>query len=86
MTRKLDTKALDDLAAAVQAAHDLVEAVRGLRFTPAGADSPLAPVPVEVQVTGADVDRAVASWDRFAEGEDADLVGLLESDVVNRDA
>lgn len=51
-----------------------------VKLTPDGADEPLLPVPDEVTISDADIDRALAEWDELM----PDYAGLLDADVVGQ--
>ena len=61
-------------------------AMRAEPFEPDGADAPRLPIPAEVGYSADEQQAALDEWDRVmaAEGED-DLVGLLNSPVINED-
>jgi hypothetical protein len=52
-----------------------------VRFVPEGQGDPLPPVPNEVTVSDADVDRAIRDWNRHM----PDFVGLLDAEVIHRE-
>ena len=61
-------------------------AMRAEPFEPDGADAPRLPIPAEVGYSADEQQAALDEWDRVmaAEGEN-DLVGLLNSPVINED-
>lgn len=74
---------IEDMRSLLKALH---AAMRYEPFEPDGADAPRLPVPAEVGYTDSEQEAASDEWDRVmaAEGED-DLVGLLQSPVINED-
>lgn len=66
---------------------DVVEvfaAARGekaIQFVPEGQGDPLPPVPAEVTISDADIDRAIKSWDKHM----PEFEGLLEAEVIHRE-
>ncbi len=52
-----------------------------IQFIPEGQGDPLPPVPDEVTISDADIDRAIKSWDRLM----PEFVGLLDAEVVHRE-
>jgi len=53
---------------------------KAARFIPDGADDPLLPIPDEVTFTDAEIDAAIATWDRLM----PEYRGMLGAEVVNR--
>jgi HK97 family phage portal protein len=52
-----------------------------IHFIPEGQGEPLPPVPNEVNISDADIDRAIRDWNRHM----PDFVGLLEAEVIHRE-
>ena len=67
---------------------DVVEVFRSARgeskqihFIPEGQGDPLPPVPNEVTISEADIDRAIKDWNKHL----PDFVGLLDAEVIHRE-
>jgi hypothetical protein len=64
--------------------QEVFKAARGqkqLQFIPEGQGDPLPPVPGEVTISDADIDRAIRTWNRHM----VDYRGLLGADVTHRE-
>jgi len=67
---------------------DVIEVFRAARgegkqipFIPEGHGDPLPPVPDAVEISEADIDRAIKDWDKHM----PDFAGLLDADVIHRE-
>jgi HK97 family phage portal protein len=64
--------------------QEVFKAARGekqIQFIPEGQGDPLPPVPAEVHITEADIDRAIRDWNKHM----PDFVGLLDAEVIRRE-
>jgi phage portal protein BeeE len=63
---------------------EVFKAARGekqIQFIPEGQGDPLPPVPDEVVISDADIDRAIKSWDKLM----PEFAGLLDAEVIHRE-
>jgi hypothetical protein len=72
-------------AATIGDVLETFKAARGelkqIQFIPEGQGDPLPPVPAEIHISDADIDRAIRNWNRLM----PEFAGLLEADVIHRE-